>query len=375
MVLISGGVFFLGLGLGVFLQQNHALRPLKRFFQGRPLSIPPPSHTILNWELEKRLAFIPEYNLSELSLSEIESNRSLYVKKLEELIRLPAFPQDHPSKTRIIEKVELPKVFREKIEIEVEPGLWIPFYLFIPKGGKEPMPCVLVFHGHSTGKIETAGIVRSYQKGNALALAEAGYVTVTSDLRGFGELGWIGEWEDPLGHGYARSIHIQDVIHNLREGRTTLGSFIHDSRKILDYLKQRKEVDSERIGVTGTSMGADVAIWMTILDSRVKIVVASSSPLLDFPATSIDYGEFHPCIHTIPGIWEFFRLSNLSLLVAPRPFFLDLQKFQGRPPTIQPRLEELYREAGSPEKLAFRFHSDGDTFHNEPAIEWFKKWL
>lgn len=75
-------------------QDSRASRPLKRFFQGRPLSIPPPSRTILNWELEKRSELIPEYNLSELNFPEIEAHRSLYVKKLEELIRLPAFPAD-----------------------------------------------------------------------------------------------------------------------------------------------------------------------------------------------------------------------------------------------------------------------------------------
>lgn len=121
-------------------------------------------------------------------------------------------------------------------------------------------------------------------------------------------------------------------------------------------------------------MGADVAIWLAILDPHVKAVVASSGSLLGFPETLIDYGEFHPCIHTIPSIWKFFRRGALPLLVAPRPFLVNSHRPKGGNFSIQPKLEEFYREAGSPEKLAFRFHSEGDIFHNEPAIEWFKKW-
>ena len=361
--------------VGAFLQRNHAFNPFKRILQGRPFHIAPPTHTILDWEFKQKEFHKPQYILGQLTLKEVEANRFLYVSKLEELLRLQAFPRSHSFKIRILEKIELPKVYREKIEIETEPDLWIPFYLFIPKGGKHPRPLILVFHGHSAGKIETAGIVSSYQKKNARTLAEAGFVTAAPDLRGFGELGWTGDWNDPMGHQYGRSVHIQDVIDNLRMGRTTLGSFIYDARKILDYLSTRPEVDAERIGVAGISMGGDVAIWFAIFDPRVKAIAASSASLLGYPPRSVDYGEYHPCIHTIPRILEFFRLRDIPLLVAPRPFLLDLYRANRDDPFIRQKLEEFYREAGSLEKLSFLLHKEGETFHNGTAIEWFKKWL
>ena len=274
-----------------------------------------------------------------------------------------------------METVPLPQVVREKLKIEVEPNLWVPFYLFLPKSVEGPKPCILVIHGHSSGKIETAGLVSSYQQGNALRLAEAGFVTVAPDLRGFGELGWAGEWEDPLGHDFGRSIHIQHVKANLRTGRTALGSYLYDLQKILDYSVRRPEVDPERVGVVGTSMGGDIAIWLAILDPRIKAVAANAPGLLHYPKKKVDYGTFHVCIHTIPGIREYFLFRELPLLVAPRPFFLDVCPRAPERPFVQEHLERVYRESGQPERFLIDSYSGQETFHNQPVIEWFKKWL
>lgn len=313
--------------------------------------------------------------MKDLSLHQLEQNHSLYGEKLRELLRLSKFPGDFSSEVELVETVELPHLVREKLKIEVEPNLWIPLYLFLPKSVEGPQPCILVVHGHSSGKIETAGLVSSYQQGNALRLAEAGFVTVAPDLRGFGELGWAGEWEDPLGHDFGRSIHIQHVMANLRTGRTALGTYLHDLQRILDYLVRRPEVDPERVGVTGTSMGGDIAIWLAILDPRIKAIAANAPGLLHYPKKHVEYGSFHVCIHTIPGIRNNFLFRELPLLVAPRPFFLDIYQRVPERPFVQETLERLYRESGHPEKLLVRSYPGQETFHNQPVIEWFKKWL
>lgn len=369
------GVSLLAFTGGAYLQRNHAFLPLRRILQGRPLKVAPPQHSILHWELDARKNLAPRFSLEALELQTLQANLPVYRSTIEKLIRTEKFPSDFPSSSRHVERIELAKVVREKIELETEEKLWIPFYVFIPKEGKGPWPCILVLHGHSAGKIETAGEVPSYQRGNARALAEAGFVTVAPDFRGFGELGWSGEWEDPIGHEYGRSIHIQDVLYNLQVGRTTLGSFIYDLRKILDYLKGRPEVDPERIGVTGISMGVDVAIWLAVLEPEIKVVVAASVPLSHYPRPSVDYGSYHVCIDTIPGIRRFFRLQDIPLLVAPRPFLMDLYRPHLDYPAARSKLEELYLQAGSPEQLSISIHNEGDAFRNEKAIEWFKRWL
>jgi len=284
------------------------------------------------------------------------------------------FPDHTDPTTKLLERIELKKVYREKIIIETEPDLWIPFYLFIPKNAPDKCPVIFVLHGHGAGKIETGGLVSSYQKSNALALAEEGFVTVAPDFRGFGETGWSGEWVDALGHDYGRSIHVQDVLNNFQLGRTVLGSFLYDLQIILSYVQKRQEVASGKIGVAGTSMGADIALWFAAIETSISAVVAEYPGTLSFPYEPGDYGSFHPCIHSIPGIRRLFRPEEIPLLIFPRPLLID---FNENKHAIGNRdnIEILYKKAGCPEKASIRLHKRGDTFHVSKAVEWFKKWL
>jgi len=375
LTLIFISVIAVSFVLGVCVQQHHLLHPIKRVLRGLPFKTPPANNSILEWHNERDHAFFPQYVLSKLTLQDIQQDRKLYVTKLEELLKLSTMPQAYKTSSIIVERVELDQVFREKIKIQVEPRLWIPFYLFVPKNSLTGNPAILVVHGHSAGKIETAGLASSYQKGNALALAEAGFVTIAPDLRGFGELGWIGDWDDPDGHTMARNIHIQDALENIRQGRTLLGSYLYDLSKIVTYLETRKEVDIERLGITGTSMGGDIAIWMAALDLRFKVIVASASSIVKTPDERNPEESFHTCIDPIPGIRKVFRPHEIPLLIAPRPLLLDLNEKQIGIPEVREKIEEFYTEAEKPKAFSIHFHRDGENYHNKVAIHWFKHWL
>lgn len=367
-ILLLGAAF----SAGVILQKNHIPHLLKRTFQGYPLHVPPPQRTILDWDLKRTAAIEPRFSLRGLPVKELEANRPVYQEQIKNLLRLPAFPRDFSARIKILERVELPGVYREKITLETEPGLWIPFYLFIPKNQAGRSPLILVIHGHSAGKIETAGLVDSYQQRNALELAKADFVTLAPDLRGFGELGWSGDWEDPSGHQYGKGIHIQDALYNLQTGRTLLGSFIYDLQKILDYAVQRKEVDAARIGVAGTSLGADTAVWLAALDERIRAVAASYPALPGYPYPGV-YGSSHLCASDIPDVRLFFRLEEIPFLIFPRPFLTD---FNPRHPAFNPSgLESLYKQAGSPEKISATARRTPETFDHVKAAAWFRKWL
>jgi len=49
---------------------------------------------------------------------------------------------------------------------------------------------------------------------------------------------------------------------------------LRDDLMALDYLASRPEVDTQRIGVTGMSMGATRSWWLMALDERIKTGVA-----------------------------------------------------------------------------------------------------
>ena len=64
-----------------------------------------------------------------------------------------------PLSPRIIEETKKDDYLRQKIEIQTEPNVWMPFYVLIPSGKKPPFPAIIAPHGHcSGGKLAVAGI-------------------------------------------------------------------------------------------------------------------------------------------------------------------------------------------------------------------------
>ena len=89
---------------------------------------------------------------------------------------------------------------------------------------------------------------------NAQALNDAGYVTLNFDYRTFGESG--GEPRCRL----VPQMQVQDV------------------RNALSFLHTRPEVDHNKLGLYGMSLGASVALGAAGVDDRVKAMVAVAGP-------------------------------------------------------------------------------------------------
>src|SRR5581483_6449844 len=120
-------------------------------------------------------------------------------RKFAELLGLQHF-QRCPARPQKIGEVQVAGLTREEWRIQSERDVWIPFYLFIPKGaggaaGKRPL--VLCPHGHgSSGKWSPAGrrdipemldAITRYNYDYGVKLAQAGFITACPDARGFGE--------------------------------------------------------------------------------------------------------------------------------------------------------------------------------------------
>jgi uncharacterized protein len=109
--------------------------------------------------------------------------------------------------------------------------------------GSERLPGVVLCNGYTTVK-------ELYLPPLAIAMAEAGFVALTFDYRGFGES------EGPAG----RLIPFEQV---------------EDARNAITFLGSRPCVDSARIGVFGTSFGGGIAIAVGAFDPRVRTVVSN----------------------------------------------------------------------------------------------------
>jgi pimeloyl-ACP methyl ester carboxylesterase len=120
-----------------------------------------------------------------------------------------------------------------------------------PSAGR--LPAVVLLTGSGVGDRDglAAGVPTLGQI--AGALADAGFLTVRYDKRGYGQTG-----------GRAES--------------ATLADFAEDARSVVRYLDKRKDVDPKRIVVLGHSEGAWVALLAASREDKIAGVISISAP-------------------------------------------------------------------------------------------------
>jgi dipeptidyl aminopeptidase/acylaminoacyl peptidase len=111
---------------------------------------------------------------------------------------------------------------------------------------------------------------------------------------------------------------------NLWVGRTLWGMILRDDLMALDYLVSRTEVDAERIGVMGMSMGATRAWWLMALDERIKTGVPICCLTRYQNLIENQLLKAHGIYYFVPNILNHFDTEAIVALIAPRPvLFLD----------------------------------------------------
>ncbi|GGG85792.1 hypothetical protein GCM10007415_18980 [Parapedobacter pyrenivorans] len=147
---------------------------------------------------------------------------------------------------------------RFNIRYLAAPDEWVSAFLYVPKssGKKKQHPAMLVLHstgGAGKGIVDGEGKLpnRAYAK----ELAEKGYVVIAPDYPSFGDLKDYDFSADRYASGTMKAIfnHIRAI----------------------DLLVARTDVDANRIGVIGHSLGGHNAIFVGGFDERLKVVVSS----------------------------------------------------------------------------------------------------
>ena len=140
--------------------------------------------------------------------------------------------------------------------------------LFFPKGfdTRAKRPAVVVGHGINA---QAVGIEKY-----AARFAERGLVAMAIDYRTYGYSGGDVLLLEPDTTTDERAVWEKDARIQIK--RTVLNNFreTEDFRSAVSYLQGEPGVDSERIGIWGSSNGASVVLMVAALDSRVKAVVA-----------------------------------------------------------------------------------------------------
>jgi len=195
---------------------------------------------------------------------------------------------------------------REDISFEAE-GDVLRGWLYTPEDASESVPTIVMAHGFSAVK-------EMYLDKFAEAFADAGLASVVFDNRNFGESDGEPRYEiDPYQQ-------------------------VRDYRHAITYAETRHEVDSDRIGVWGSSYSGGHVLTVGAWDSRVDCVV-SQVPLTD-------------------GLYNLRRLVRADLIGDLREQLNDDRRarFQGEDPAYMPVVsEDLLGDAALPTQDSYEW--------------------
>jgi dienelactone hydrolase len=167
---------------------------------------------------------------------------------------LPGPQQRVPLDVKELSSETLPTLVRKKISYAATKDYRVPAYLLIPRGLRGRAPAMLCLHGTSGPRGRTAGLGADYPR-YTLELAQRGYVTIAPDYTLLGE-----NQVDPLKVGF--------------QSGTMMGIWSH--LRAVDLLAALPEVDPERMGTVGVSLGGHNSLFVGALDTRLKVIVTSS---------------------------------------------------------------------------------------------------
>ena len=192
------------------------------------------------------------------------------------ILQFYQYDKDVPLDPLVVSSSETDDYVFEKIAFKGANELLVPGYFAAPKNGTPPYACILQLHGMTLSK-DVWWEKDGWHHGPALSpkLLAEGFAVLAIDYPLHGERSILNDFENT-----ARMLFRQRRIYKFRN------MVIHaviDSRRALDYLESRKEIDSTRIGVLGSSIGGTMSLILTGVDSRIKVTTVLVSPTLIRP--------------------------------------------------------------------------------------------
>ncbi len=295
------------------------------------------------------------------------------------IAHLGHFPERAMLAVKTESTEELEDHTRSLVTYAVETGERVPAWLLTPRGEtpRGGWPAILAIHQHAgqfeLGKSEPAGLRGASRSYYGLELCKRGYVVLCPDLLCFEDrrppeeirLANKGTLD---GKGYEQFEFTRCILY----GSCLQTKYLHDLSCALDVLSALPNVDAQRLGVIGHSLGGQETLWLTWYDSRVKVGV-SSCGFGSIPTILRD-GINHNLALYVPGLLELCDLDGLLAGIAPRPFLLTSGEADRIFPidgvrTIVAKAQEAYAQAGVPERLRAIIFPDGHTIPDDVKAE------
>jgi len=381
LVLIFLGLFFLATSFSsIYLYKNDHLNFLRKYYY----SVNPGDDPLLDIE-EDNLALYndlkatqPSLRVDQTNLSKFQDWQTQARAKFKELLGSNNKGEFNKESLTIISKESIDdNTQRLKINYLSNDGIEIPCYLFVHEDD-EKRPGILIIPGHGSFK-QTAGLTddknkyfeldynSGYQNSAAEYLAKQGFVTLTCEQRGFGELDRISP----------HAIMANAIL----VGRSYQGVLIDDHISEITLLQSLNQVDDTKIGVAGVSLGGEQALYLGAVDERVKATVSmgwlSNHDILIYKNIDIDA--------TIPSLLLYFDQESIASLITPRAALYSNGEeevlkgpgwFNSEDATETTKeIKKSYALFDKEENVEYIGHPGSHVFDNKVALEFFQKHL
>lgn len=306
------------------------------------------------------------------------------------LQKLGTLPASCPLDVQVEERYSAEGYTRERISYATSPGVRVPAYVLIPDGLAGKAPAIVCIHQHKgeyhIGKSEPAGITGDPNMFYALELCQRGYITIVPDQEGFEDrrasVADKGRWSQATqliieNAGYEKFL----AMRYLMQGSTLQARYVWDLARAVDYLSTHPEVDAERIGTLGHSLGGQEVCWLLLFDTRVKVGVCSCG--IGTFETIFRDGVNHNFAAYTPG---FLNVGDMDLFVstlAPTPLLLTAGTQDHIFPIdgvyqIEQTASIAYEKATKSDAFRLRAFDGGHSFAVEiraDAYAWLDRWL
>jgi dienelactone hydrolase len=240
------------------------------------------------------------------SVEDWNQMRPRFLREYYDMLGLWPLPEKTPSHATITRTLNRGDYVVDMLHYQSRPGLYVTANLYRPAkvetGAR--LPAILYVCGHSGRGRD--GNKTAFQS-HGIWFARHGYVCLVVDTLQLGEIAGVHHGTYREGHWWW-----------LSRGYTPAGVECWNGVRGIDYLVNRRDVDPERIGVTGISGGGAATFWIAAADERAKVAVPVSgmADLMSYVPNRVINGHCDCMFLYNTYQWPWTRIAAL---IAPRP--------------------------------------------------------
>jgi dienelactone hydrolase len=291
-------------------------------------------------------------------------------RRLLHSLGIPRLPWPPELRPRVVGSLRRAGYHVEKLVYQTLPNMLVPAHLYVPDDLTKPAPTVLFYPGHWWADSKSRPDFQAF----CINMARLGLVVLSFDPFGQGE------------RGVSSRDHRRTEA--LLVGVAQQGIAEYETRCALEYLVSRKEVDRQRIGITGAS-GGGYNTWITAaLDDRiaaaVPVVGTSEFGEQIHVCRPLDWYQASEHCHFVPGLIRYANNHELLAMAAPKPLLMIAAEHDQSFPlggvhAVADYGRALYDSYGAGDRTGLVVdRSEGHGYQRkkrEAAYGWFLRWL